>query len=75
MLFSLEADLARMRRKAKAEKRGLETQKDCDDRLAVSHEGAVHDCVGVVFKCADSKENGIGFRSHEKLNERVISDG
>lgn len=75
MLFSLEADLARMRRKAKAEKRGLEAQKDCDDRLAVSHAGAVHGCVGVVFKCSDSKENGIGFRSHEKPNERVISDG
>lgn len=61
MLFSLEADLARMRRKAKAEKCGLEAQKDCDDRLAVSHAGAVHGCVGVVFKCSDSKENGRGF--------------
>lgn len=61
MLFSLEADLARMRRKAKAEKRGFETKKDCDDRLAVSHVGAVHDCVGVAFKCSDSKENGHGF--------------
>lgn len=75
MLFSLEADLARMRRKAKAEKCGLEAQKGCDDRLAVSHAGAVHDCVGVASKCSDSKENGTGFRSHEKPNERVISDG
>ena len=61
MLFSLEADLARMRRKAEAEKHGLEAQKNRDDRLAVSHAGAVHGCVGVVFKCSDSKENERGF--------------
>lgn len=61
MLFSLVCRFGGMRRKAKAEKRGLEAQKDRDDRLAVSHAGAVHDCVGVVFKCSDSKENGRGF--------------
>lgn len=75
MLFSLEADLARMRRKAKAENAALRHKKAVTTALLCRMRARFMTAWAWLSNAQIQKRMGVGFRSHEKPSERVISDG